>query len=80
LHRLSIVRLFEKVIRSDKVVLASSGLLVQNVVRFRRPSLVRCKWNSLCDFRRRDGRATGRCECSETQHPPYQGTAIDLCH
>jgi len=57
------LRLFKQVFfHPDEVVLVRSALLVQNVVRFGRPSLVRCKWNSLCEFRRRDGRATGRCE------------------
>jgi hypothetical protein len=61
--------LFEQVLDPGEVVLVCSALLVQNVVCVGRPSLVRCKWNSLCEFRRRDGRATGRCECSEIQHP-----------
>jgi hypothetical protein len=74
------LRKFGKVVLPDKVVFVWSRLRVQNIVHFGRSSLVRCKWNSLCEFRRRDGRATGRCECSAIQHRSYQGTAVDLCH
>jgi hypothetical protein len=69
-----------KIVHLHKIILVWSRLLVQNLVRFGRPGLVGRKWNSLCEFRRRNGRATGRCECSAIQHSSYQRTTVDLCH
>jgi len=78
LHWLRVFR--EEIVHIDKIIGVDSVVLLDHIIRFPGPSLACRKWNSLCDFRCRDGHASDCYKRGTTQDTANQRTTVNVCH